>query len=180
MYGIVNRAIQEMISSQYGENTWARVKMRSGVTIDFFGSNDPYPDEVTYALAGAAAAELDLPLNEVLRAFGHHWVLHTSRKKYGGLLEAGGTQLRSFLMALPQFHTRILLLFPQLRPPEFVVYENGPQDVSVHYYSERQGLEPFVQGLLEGLGLLYQTPAVVQQVQSRAEGYDHTIFSVSW
>lgn len=180
MYGIVNKAIQELVSEQFGAEAWSRVKQRSGVGVDFFSSNEPYPDEVTFKLAQAASEELDIPLSEILRAFGHFWVLRTGKERYGALMEAGGTNLRDFIMALPQFHTRILLMFPQLQPPEFMVKERSEQALEVHYFSHRDGLDLFVQGLLEGLGKMYNTPIEVTQQQSRAHGHDHAIFVVCW
>lgn len=180
MYGIVNKAIQELVSEQFGIEAWSRVKQRSGVGVDFFSSNEPYPDEITFKLAQAASEELNIPLGEILRAFGHFWVLRTGKERYGALMEAGGTNLRDFIMALPQFHNRILLMFPQLCPPEFLVKELGDKALEVHYYSQRQGLDPFVQGLLEGLGMMYNTPITVTQAQSSTNGHDHAIFVVSW
>ncbi|OLY92216.1 Haem-NO-binding [Cnuella takakiae] len=180
MYGIVNKAIQELVSEQFGSDAWIRVKQKSGVGVDFFSSNEPYPDDITFKLARAASEELKLPLDEVLRAFGHFWIMRTGKERYGALMEAGGSNLHDFLMSLPQFHNRILLMFPQLCPPEFVVKETGTGAMEVHYYSQRQGLEIFVQGLLEGLGLLYNTPITVSQTQTRANGHDHAIFAISW
>lgn len=179
MYGIVNKAIEELVCTQQGSDTWARIKQRSGVATDFFISDAPYPDAVTYQLAQATAEELQQPLAEVLRQFGHFWVMHTGKQKYGALMEAGGANLRDFLLALPQFHNRILLMFPQLRPPEFVVHETAAGSLLVHYYSERQGLEPFVQGLLEGLALLFKTQATVEQQQCRTHTNEAAIFVVT-
>lgn len=180
MYGIVNKAIEELVCTHHGADTWARIKERSGVAADFFISDASYPDTITFQLAQATAEELQQPLAEVLRLFGHFWVLHTGKQKYGALMEAGGANLRDFLLALPQFHNRILLMFPQLRPPEFVVQELDATSLSVQYYSEREGLEPFVQGLLEGLALLFRTEATVQQQQSRTHLDEPAIFVVTY
>lgn len=69
MYGIVNKAIQGLITDSFGESLWLKVKEKSGILIDGFLSSDPYPDEITYRLAGAAAEVLQKPLEEVLQAF---------------------------------------------------------------------------------------------------------------
>jgi len=180
MYGIVNRAIGELIVDRFGTDRWERVKDRAGLTLDFFISNEPYEDAVTYRLVEAAVAETGMPAAELLVAFGEWWVLHTGKKRYGALMEAGGTNLKSFLINLPQFHNRVMLLYPSLVPPEFQITDIGATDLQVHYFSERQGLLEFVRGLLQGIGKLYDTPVTVQVLQSRDSGASHEIFHVSW
>ena len=77
MYGIVNKAIQDMITSGYGEETWVAIKKSSGVNEDFFISNEPYDDMVTYKLAGAASEVLGVSIDKVLNSFGRYWVMKT-------------------------------------------------------------------------------------------------------
>lgn len=180
MYGIVNKAIQDMITSGYGEETWVAIKKSSGVNEDFFISNEPYDDIVTYKLAGAASEVLDIPVGIVLNSFGRHWIMKTGKEKYGSLMEAGGSNLKEFLVNLPSFHNRIMLAFPNLNPPEFKVSEIENSSIRVHYFSHRNGLQEFVNGLLLGLGELYNVPTEVVHTQSKEAGYDHDIFKVSW
>ena len=180
MYGIVNKAIEDLIISTFGEEKWEIIKQRSGVDIDFFISNEPYDDQITYNLAIEASNELKIPLSEVLHEFGEWWVLKTGKEKYGGLMEAGGENLEEFLLNLPVFHSRIMLIYPRLTPPEFKISNVGDKSVYVHYFSKRVGLQHFVEGLLVGLGKLYKTPVQVEMIQSRDDGSDHEIFKVSW
>lgn len=180
MYGIVNKAIEELVLQEFGAEIWNRVKLRSGVDHEYFISNQPYDDGDTYKLAAAISDETGLPLEQVLVTFGEYWVLKTGKEKYGGLMMAGGDSLQDFLLNLPAFHNRIMLIYPNLQPPEFRVEPLGSTGVAVHYYSHRQGLQPFVQGLLQGLAKMYQTEAVVTLVQSRLQNHDHEIFHVNW
>lgn len=55
MYGIVNKAIQELISENYGIEKWTAIRKASGIEVEFFLSNEAYDDEVTYKLANSAA-----------------------------------------------------------------------------------------------------------------------------
>ena len=180
MYGIVNRAIQDLITENFGASEWEAVKERSGIDIDYFLSNEPYDDAITYKLAGAASDVLGLTVDQVLFAFGEWWILKTGKEKYGGLMEAGGKNLREFLVNLPQFHNRIMLMYPKLTPPEFQVSEAMDNSIQVHYHSKREGLQQFVQCLLSGLAKMYNTDASIELLQSRAEGNTHEIFKVSW
>lgn len=179
MYGIVNKAIQELVIGQFGSVTWEKVKKRSGIEADFFISNQAYDDAVTYNLAGAVSAETGVSLSDVLIAFGEFWVLHTGKEKYGSLMEAGGDNLRDFLINLPNFHSRVMLIYPKLTPPEFRVTDINGNSLHLHYISKRPGLQEFVRGLLQGLGKLYQTSVTIELLQSRPET-DHEVFKISW
>lgn len=180
MYGIVNKAIEELVTDQFGAEVWERVKQRSGVDIDFFISDEPYDDAITYQLAGAVSEEVNLPLSAVLEAFGEWWVLRTSKEKYGGLMQAGGQDLKAFLINLPVFHNRVMLIYPKLTPPEFKVTDIAERSLHIHYFSHREGLQDFVKGLISGLGKLYATPVSIELMQSRPEGATHEVFKVTW
>jgi hypothetical protein len=180
MYGIVNKAIEDLVKVNFGNDKWDAVKKRSGVDIDYFLSNEPYDDDITYKLAAAVSEEMNMPVGKVFEAFGEWWILKTGKEKYGGLMEAGGKNLREFLINLPLFHNRIMLMYPKLTPPEFKISNIEENSIHVHYFSKRTGLQEFVRGLLQGLGKMYETLAVIQLIQSRDDGKDHEIFKVSW
>jgi hypothetical protein len=96
------------------------------------------------------------------------------------MLQAGGENLRAFLVNLPTFHNRIILLYPKLTPPEFKVSHLETTSLYLHYFSKRHGLQDFVNGLLRGLSKLYNTPVEILLIQSRNDGSDSEIFKVSW
>ena len=180
MYGIVNKAIEDLVTTNFGADKWEAVKELSGVDVDFFISNEPYDDDITFKLATAASEVLHMPVGDVLMAFGEWWVIKTGKEKYGGLMEAGGTNLREFLVNLPMFHNRVMLIYPKLTPPEFRTSDSTENSICIHYHSKRQGLQEFVRGLLSGLGKMYQTPVQIELLQSRDAGSDHEIYKVSW
>lgn len=180
MYGLVNRALEDMVRLHHGEAIWDQIKTRAGVEVDLFFGNESYPDDLTYRLVGAASEVLQMPAERVLEAFGEHWVLHTAQEGYGGLMGAAGKTLREFLINLPNFHTRVAMVFPKLQPPRFQVTDLKESSLCLHYHTERQGLTPFVVGLLRGLGQRFQTAVRVSPCASRATGSDHDIFLVEW
>ena len=51
MYGMVNKAVEDMVCRNYGAPAWERIKEQAGVDIEVFLSNEPYADEVTFRLA---------------------------------------------------------------------------------------------------------------------------------
>jgi hypothetical protein len=180
MYGIVNKAIEELVRENFGEEKWGAVKKRSGVDIDYFLSNEPYNDDITFKLAAAVSEEMKIPLDKVFEAFGEWWVLKTGKDNYGGLIEAGGDNLKVFLINLPEFHNRVMLYFPKLTPPEFKISDIEEKSVHIHYFSKRAGLREFVRGLLQGLGKMFGAPVVIELLESRDKEKNHEIFKVSW
>jgi len=180
MYGMVNKALEDMITERFGEDLWEQVKQKAGVDIHAFVSNEGYPDEITYKLVGAAHEVLALSVTEILHEFGRHWVLKTAREGYGGLLDAGGDNLCEFLQNLPNFHARVSLIFPHLQPPNFSVTDVEESSLRLHYYSTRAGLAPFVIGLLDGLGEMFNTPVRSTHEVVRGPQSDHDVFAVHW
>lgn len=180
MYGMVNKAVEQLICKDHGTAAWEKIKARAGVEIDVFMSNDPYDDAVTYRLVGTASEVLQKPAGEILHALGEHWVLFTAREDYGDLLKLHGDTLYEFLVNLPDFHSRVQMIFPNLKPPVFSVENIRPSSIDVHYRTHRQGLAQFVVGLLCGLGKYFDTPVTVKQTADRNTGADHDVFHVSW
>jgi hypothetical protein len=180
MYGLVNKAIEEMVIINFGPEVWERIKMKAGVNVDFFMSNQGYPDEMTYSLVTSASSILGISTEDVLKSFGEHWINHTAVKGYGGLLKASGKNLVQFMKNLPNFHSRVSLLFPDLKPPRFECTDINDAGMVLHYYSDRPGMQPFVMGLLKGLGKMYKTPVNVEQIEFKDRGADHDIFKISW
>lgn len=180
MYGLVNKSIQELITTNYGQEKWERIKLKSGINIDYFISTEPYDDAVTYQLATAAAEELNITVDEVLFAFGEWWILKTGSEKYGGLMKAGGANLKEFLINLPLFHDRIMLIYPKLTPPEFKVEDIESNSLVLHYFSKREGLVGFVMGLLSGLGKLFETKVDIVHILGKYNGHPNEAFKIAW
>jgi hypothetical protein len=180
MYGMVNKAVEGMVCMHYGEAVWEQIKAKAGVEVEVFFGNESYPDEMTYQLVAAGSDVLKLPPEKILEAFGEHWVLHTAREGYGGLMHAAGKSLPEFLSNLPNFHTRVSMIFPKLQPPRFKISESTGNSLKLHYLTNRHGLTPFVVGLLQGLGKMFDTPVKVQVLEARLQGADHDVFLVEW
>lgn len=180
MYGVVNKSIEEFVIGAYGLNTWNDVLKRAEIEALVFISNEPYPDEITYRLIGAATAIAGISTKDFLISLGHHWILKTGQNHYGALLSAGGHNLKEFLVSLNEFHMRVRLIFPELKPPDLSCTDVNGDSLKLHYRTHREGLGDFVIGLVQGLGVFFRTPVSISLIESRAEGADHDIFEVKW
>ena len=180
MYGLVNNAIESLVKSNFGEENWQLVLKKSNVGMDYFLNSQPYDDEITFALANAVSEVNNMPIGDVFRAFGEWWIVKTGQEKYGHLMEAGGSNLKEFLINLPAFHNRIILIYPKLTPPEFKVTDIESNSLNLHYFSKRTGLQEFVHGLITGLGKMFNVPVEVLLISSRENNFDHEIFKIKW
>lgn len=180
MYGIVNKAIEDLVTANFGAEKWETIKERSGIDIDFFISSEPYDDDVTFKLAVAVSEEMNMTVSDVLIAFGEWWVIKTTSEKYPGLMESGGNNLKEFLINLPNFHNRVMLIYPKLTPPEFKVSDITENGLHLHYFSKREGLQEFVRGLIQGLAKMFNSTVQLELIQSRNEGSTHEIFKIKW
>lgn len=179
MYGMVNKALESMVREEHGDAVWLRIRETAGIDVELFLSSEAYPDDITYRMVGAASTVLNQPAAQILRDFGRYWVLRTAREGYGDLMSSGGRTLREFLVNLPHFHTRINLIFPHLQPPEFHCTHIEESSLRLHYRSGREGLSPFVVGLIEGLGEMFETPVTVEALAELDPG-DREAFLIRW
>jgi Haem-NO-binding len=180
MYGIVNKAIQDLVIANFGEEKWKAIREKSGIDVDFFISNEAYDDEITFQLAIAVSEEMNMSIGDVLIAFGEWWIIKTTKEKYSDLMESGGSNLKEFIINLPMFHNRVTLIYPKLSPPEFKVTDVTDTSLNLHYISNRIGFQEFVRGLIQGLAKRFETKVKIELIQSRNDGSNHEIFKIIW
>jgi hypothetical protein len=176
MYGLVNKAIEELVVENHGQEVWDRVCKQAGFTEGSFLSMQSYDDALTFNLVGAVCAELGAEPADVLRSFGRWWITFTAAEGYGEMLQLYGDDLGTFLDNLGDMHDRVALTFPDLVPPRFEIEELEPNVFQLDYHSDRDGLSPMVLGLLDGLAERFETQLEVEEVCTRAErGFDRFI-----
>lgn len=178
MYGLVNRAVQDLVRQRFGAETWEAIKRDAGVEVGDFIGMQSYPDEVTYALVESASRRLGLSATALLEAFGEYWIRYTAQEGYGPMLDLAGTSFLEFVQNLDRLHTHVAAHMPALVPPTFRTEVLGDGHLRLHYYSKRQGLAPMVVGLVKGLAARFGQVATVSSVTSTAEGADHDTFDV--
>jgi hypothetical protein len=178
MYGLVNKAIQDMVCSRFGEETWKEIKHKAEVDIDVFLNMEGYPDDITHKLIKAASVVLSLSTQQIMQAFGEFWVHYTAQEGYGEMMDMSGDTLPEFLENLDNLHARVGVSFPNLQPPSFECTDMEENSLSLHYRSDREGLTPMILGLVQGLGNRFDTEVDITQTQNRDEGAEHDEFLV--
>ncbi len=180
MYGMVNIAIQEMVKNQYGTDKWEAVKTALGLEEDGFVMMQSYPDALTVSLIGKTAEVTGRAPAMLLEEIGYYWISYTAVAGYGELLDMLGDDLITFMKNVNSMHTRLIDNMPHMRVPTFEVEALSDRSMSVHYHSQRKGLEPMVVGLIKGAGHKFGHTCTVQMRESHpAEGVSQ-VFLVQW
>lgn len=179
MYGLMNRSIQDLVVFRHGKAAWTAVLEAAGIPHTEFQSMEQYPDQMTYALIGAAAQTLKLSADHVAEMVGEHWILYTAKVGYGDLLRIAGDDFVSLLQNLDLLHARIGRAYPSLLPPAFQCTDITESSLRLHYRSPRPGLTPLVIGLIRGLAKMFKTTAEVTLLEAKAAGADHDIFLIT-
>jgi hypothetical protein len=84
-----------------------------------------YPDQVTFDLVEAASEILKMPAEQILEAFGEHWIQFTVDEGYGKTMSLYGSSVPELLKNMGSLHAQIRLTFPELRPPS-ITCESKP------------------------------------------------------
>ena len=178
MYGLINKAVRDLVVSRFGEAKWDEIRCKAGVEDADFVSMEKYPDDTTYRLVGAASEVLNTPAEQVLELFGEYWTVYSAEAGFGQMLEFAGSNFVDFLRNLDNMHTRIALTFPKLAPPSFRISDVTDGSLKLHYYSKRPGLAPLVVGMVKGLGKRFGIPVATRLEHPRGDGRDHDEFLV--
>jgi len=180
MYGLVHKAMKDLVIKKFGEASWQRICHDAGYEGSDFVDMQSYPDEQTYKLVGSASQILNMPAADLLEAFGQHWVLYTADEGYGEMLKAAGNTLPEFLQNLDMLHTRVGNLMPKLNPPSFECSDITDHSLTLKYRSSRQGLTPMVVGLLKGLGSRFGKECTITMVDLNEDDGCQASFRMEW
>ena len=151
MYGLVNKAIQDLVTEKFGEDKWQEIKKLSDFEDDFFIGLQTYPDALTYTLVKNASKVLGTDASLVMETFGEYWILYTADEGYGDIMNLAGDNISDFLNNLDMLHNRLNNIMPQLVAPQFSTRNETANSIELEYRSQREGMTSMVVGLLRGL-----------------------------
>ncbi len=180
MYGLVNKAIKDLVINNHGEEKWKEICHLSDHREEDFISMSPYPDKLTFDLVINASKVLDVDANVLLEAFGEYWILYTADEGYGELMEITGSNFVEFLSNLDMLHYRINNIMPELMPPQFSTRNETEHSIELEYRSHRTGMIPMLHGLIKGLGKRFDLIVQVKQIQEKNEENDCSVFLITW
>jgi hypothetical protein len=151
MYGMVNNAFRQYVIDRDGEAAWNAILAQAGLETAEFGAMTAYDDEVTFSIVGTMVAESGRDIGELLRDVGRSWIGFAKTTHFAGLLAMAGRDFETLVNNLDDMHAKIKVSLPTIRPPSFDCVRRDDGLLEISYHSEREGLFPFVEGILEGL-----------------------------
>ena len=180
MYGLVNKAIKDLVVTNHGEDKWKEIAMRSDFHEPDFVGLHSYDDALTYKLVGNASAVLGADANAILELFGEYWITYTADEGYGELMDLCGNTFVEFLGNLDMLHSRMNSMMPKLAPPQFSTQNETDNSIELLYRSHREGLVPMLYGLIRGLGLRFGLNCTVTHLSEKSESQDYHLFLIRW
>ncbi|MFL9845016.1 heme NO-binding domain-containing protein [Flavobacterium rhizosphaerae] len=177
MYGIIYKTIEQYVTERFSTDQWETI--RKNIDIDTSLTDLPYNDALTYSFAITIAHETGMPVEEVLDAIGER-IIETTTSNIKGFMDSRGNNFREYLINLPNFHNRMMLIYPELTPPEFRISNINDKSLYVHYVSKTKGLRSFVKGYLKGVAKFFNDPAIIETIPYQSESSPQEVFKISW
>jgi len=156
MYGMVHKAARAYAVERFGEPFWLTFSEELGLSDETFVMGESYADALTFSIIDGLARATATSRAQFLQEFGRYWIEFACRGDYANLMALSGATLPAFLANLDRLHSGLNVAMPGARMPSFELVDQTLEGVKVRYVSHRQGLEPFVAGLLEGLCALFE------------------------
>ncbi|MGH0145967.1 UNVERIFIED_CONTAM: hypothetical protein FKN15_012936, partial [Acipenser sinensis] len=139
-----------------------------------------YDDTKTYDLVAAASKILKINAGEILQMFGEMFFEFGQESGYDTILRVLGSNVREFLQNLDALHDHLGTIYPGMRAPSFrcTDAEKG-NNLILHYYSEREGLQDIVIGIIKTVAQqIYGTEIEMKVIQQKSEECDHIKFLI--
>jgi hypothetical protein len=177
MYGMIHRAMRNMVHDELGEEAWLALEQKLKIGPMDLLTGKVYDDALTLEIITEAAAMLNLTVEKCLIEFGRYWIRYTDQGSLASVMNFTGQNLANFIKNLDRLHLAVGAAMPDARLPSFSTLCNDPGHIVVEYRSERVGLEPFVMGLLQGLMHRFHARGDIE-VASRGEQF--VIFDIRY
>ena len=179
MYGLVHTSVRDMVLQNHGTGNWEKIRAIAEVGDEELLAMKSYDDSIILSLVSAASEILEITSDQCLDEFGQFWILDTAAKQYSEMIDGLGPSIWALLKNLDHMHDHMTSTFHGYDPPSFFLKQTKHNTHLVHYRSSRQGLTPFVIGLLKGLAIHFNTPIdiSIEQETLSPEGH-HTVFRI--
>jgi hypothetical protein len=176
MKGVVFNLLEQLVARDYGEETWDTLLEASDLD-GVYTSLGSYADEDLMKLVGAAAEELDMSPDQVVRWFGRN-ALPLFAVHYPQLFEPHDST-RSFVLTLNEIiHPEVRKLYPGADVPVFdFATRNG--SLVMGYKSPRK-MCAFAEGLLHGAADHYNERLTIEQPQCMNRGDDRCVLEIAF
>lgn len=112
--------------------------------------------------------------------FGEQFLVWCKESGYAKTLQRLGRSLQDFLTNLDALHDHLSIIYPQMDAPSFRCTDGGSDtEFHLHYYSNRDGLENIVKGIVKTVAReFYGVEVSMKLLKPKGEGQDHSLFYI--
>ena len=154
------------------------IRRRANLKNQWFVTHEVYDDSVMADLVIAAAAELGLEPDTVMRLFGEYFAKIIGRYGYARLLRVLGRSLSDFLNGLDDLHEYLRFSYPKMSPPSFFCEDETPEGMLLHYTTKRKGYLQYVIGQLITVGRIYGKKLEINIVSEEVTESGNTHYAI--
>jgi len=179
LYGIINNAFRAYVIAERDEETWQDIALKARIDACEFAGMQPYDDAVTMAIVVETAKRLGIEADDLLRVVGRSWLDFTQTTPLASLSHAPGSDSISFIENLDAMHSRLRAALPEMQAPSFTIERLGSGRISITYFSDRDGLFAFVEGLLLGVSDYFDETLDIKGFERLGDGHARWLVSIS-
>jgi len=171
MKGIIFNLLEEVVSTQLGEDAWDAILESAGVE-GAFTSLGNYPDEEFAKLIGALSERTGKNCRDALKWYGHLAMPYLSNRYPELFIPHDGT--RSFLLSLNDvIHAEVRKLYPGAEVPIFDFETQtgaAAYDTLIIHYRSKRRLCQLAEGFIAGAADHYREQVLVTQPSCMLDG----------
>jgi hypothetical protein len=176
MHGIILQELQQFIEDHLGVEAWDGITEEAGVSPTDFQPTRVYPDESVTALISALSGRTGRAAADFLEDFGRY-IVPDLFKLYGALIPAGWKTLDVVENAGKNIHIAVRMKQPDASPPALECSRSDPDEVVIHYSSERKMCGIAV-GIAKGVAERYREQIAVTEEECMLQGRPACIIKV--
>lgn len=158
MFGTIHNALKMACTKAMGEDVWMEIEKAAEVDVSAQFRMDNYPDTDFERLLAAAVDHSGRSRDELLEHAGRAFAASFQEVGTRDMIAGWGDTLPAFLDDFDNKYRRVHDLHPKMKVPSLVLKQSDEHGLQVAYKSPREGLQPFVGGILAGLGEQFGTP----------------------
>lgn len=168
MHGSIFAELQKYVTAKLGAEAWKALLRESGVPTRVYLPIREYPDQELVALVNTAHRLTGVPVPELLQDYGE-FIAPDLVKMYKAYIRPEWRTLDLIQHTEEQIHTRVRVDHRGAAPPYLTADRVGPDEVMVHYTSERK-LCAVAVGIAHGIAKYFGEAVNVTQLTCMHRG----------
>lgn len=179
MKGIIFTTLADMVQDKYGLEMWDKLLLEVNPPSEgAYTAGTVYPDSELFALLACLSKMTNLPINDLLNAYGEY--LFEKLLGYFPNLVPEHITLKEFLLTINDIiHVEVKKMHPNAELPR-ISYENPAADQLVMLYQSPRKLCPLAMGLMKGAAKHYQASYHISESLCMHKGADHCRFELQF